>query len=107
MAKNVYSEDLLEKVSCSILGHTGKPFFQSLTQSMAEVLEVDCAFVGQLLPPGQVHTVSYYAHHQFLDNITYALAATPCEKVLEGDFMCFPKKVQPSFRKTITWSTWE
>ncbi len=65
---------------------TGGKFFHSLVKNLAAALSVDYAFVSEFCPDRtKVRTLAFWAGAQFKDNFEYAIAHTPCEKVLAGE----------------------
>jgi PAS domain S-box-containing protein len=69
---------------------TGPLFFESLVRTLAEVLGVRYAFIGELPPdnPGQARTLAVWADGRRAENFAYELSGTPCENVVE-ERTCF------------------
>ncbi len=90
----------LKHVVTSVPTTHGEDFFASLLQNLVEVFEFDYALIG-LLNPGEggevIHTIALYAHGKIVDNITYDLAGTPCENVLDKGLCVYPDNVQRLF----------
>lgn len=93
------SERLLQALVEGTSTSTGADFFHHLTQSLAEGLGVDYAFIGEVPPdaPDSVRTMSVWAKGGVGENIEYKLAGTPCENVVGKDACCYSDHVQQLF----------
>jgi PAS domain S-box-containing protein len=93
------AQDLILRVGRSIGAHTGQSFLRSLVTHLAQALDVDYAFVGELKRnlPGRVKTVAVLANGQVVDNFEYDLVHTPCENVMNGAACSYPSHVQKAF----------
>ncbi|GJL78950.1 MAG: hypothetical protein NPINA01_19390 [Nitrospinaceae bacterium] len=80
---------------------SGEKFLQSLVRQLARALKVRYALVGELTGDRKekIHTLALWSDGKFEKNLEYAKANTPCAKVLEGRFFCFPKDVKKIFPK--------
>lgn len=97
IAEHQRTEELFHTVAKRVSSCTGETFLQSLVYHLADVLEIEYAFVGMLVDPEQVRTVAVCAHGQIVDNFTYGLAGTPCQKVLEQETCIYPHNVCEQF----------
>jgi len=85
---------LLESTS----GVTGSDFFRGLARGLAQALDVKSGFVGILRPDRlAVETRAVWWDDGFIDNFEYALAGTPCERVVGAMACFFPRDVQALF----------
>ncbi|NEO86354.1 MAG: PAS domain S-box protein [Spirulina sp. SIO3F2] len=77
----------------------GNEFFQALIQHLAQVLQVQYAFITRCVdqPPTKVETLAFWMGTTFTDNFAYDLKDTPCEKVIYGDTCFYPQDVQQAF----------
>ena len=77
---------------------TGVEFFRSLVNQLTSVLNVQYAFVGELLPGGTgVRTLSVRAGGMIVDNFEYDLAGTPCENVVDQAVCFYADNIQARF----------
>jgi len=93
------AQGLILRVGRSIGAHTGQSFLRSLVTHLAQALDVDYAFVGELKRnlPGRVQTVAVFAKDQVVENFEYDLVHTPCENVMNGAVCSYPSQVQTAF----------
>ncbi len=78
--------------------HVGGKFFQSLVRNLAAALAMEYAFVSEFcLDRTKVRTLAFWAGDHFNDNFEYAIAHTPCEKVLAGELYHCSDKVAERF----------
>ncbi len=76
----------------------GGRFFDALVEYIGRRLGVDYVFVGALEPDRRhVRTRRIWFHDRMLDNLTYPIAGTPCETVLQHGFQAYPAGVQDCF----------
>ena len=100
-SQNQYRE-IFEKLAFVVRGtsaQTGEAFFRSLTYHLAKALDVKYAFIGKLIDSekGLVKTQALWTGSGYSESLTYEIAKTPCEKVLEGEWMSFSERVQQLF----------
>ncbi|MFW6359217.1 MAG: PAS domain S-box protein [Chroococcales cyanobacterium] len=95
------SEETLRNISLGVSAATGEAFFHLLVEHLAKALNVESAFVGELilsdLTPLHIKTVAVYSHGQTLNNFSYDLADTPCYRVINQQFCLYPEQVQAAF----------
>ncbi len=76
----------------------GGKFFDVLVEYVGRRLGVDYVFVGALEPSrSHVRTRRFWFRDRMMDNLTYPIAGTPCEKVLQYGFRAYPAGVQDCF----------
>jgi diguanylate cyclase (GGDEF)-like protein/PAS domain S-box-containing protein len=77
-------ETALREIAKTLSGNIGSAFFSELVLTLARVLGVEYAFIGELSPrqPDIIQTVAFCDHGQIADNIEYQLAPeTVCGSV--------------------------
>ncbi len=76
----------LREIVEGVEAKVGEQFFPALVQQLAKALGVEYAFVSEFCADrSKVRTLAFWAGDRFLDNFEYAIAGTPCEKVLAGE----------------------
>jgi formate hydrogenlyase transcriptional activator len=76
----------------------GDRFFPSLVRHLATALGVQYAFVSELSPDRRFfRTLALWGRGALRDNLTVALAGTPCEAVLTGEVAHHPRDLQALF----------
>ncbi len=93
------ADGLLRAVSAGTAAVTGANFFRELVRQVAAVLKVRYAFVSEFCGRSlsRVRTLAFWYGGEFIDNVEYDLAHTPCEAVLAGEVRCYPKGVASLF----------
>lgn len=81
--------------TCSVIGNE---FFNKLSQSLAQVFEVNYVIIGKTTGTNgeKVKTLAFWDGSNIAENFTYDLKGTPCEKVVNRGICYFPN-VQESF----------
>ena len=76
----------------------GEGFFHSLVKNLAKALGVEYAFMSEFCPDRtKVRTLAFWASDRLKENFEYAIAHTPCEKVLAGEIYHCADKVADRF----------
>ena len=93
------AEESLRAVTEATAAVTGLDFFRALTQCLASTLSVHYAFTAECtnLSRTEVSTLAYWGRDQFLDNVTFPLRGTPCEKVIGGEVCFYPRNTWSLF----------
>jgi len=79
-------ETTLRAISEGTAQSVGGEFFHSLVKNLATALGVTYAFVSEFcVDRTKVRTLAFWAGDHFKANFEYAIAHTPCEKVLAGE----------------------
>lgn len=75
----------------------GEDFFRSLTRTLA--LDVRYAMVGVIAENGDqvVETLAFWDTDTYLENFSYELAETPCERVTDSGTCVYPEDVKALF----------
>lgn len=64
---------------------TGEGFFDALVKHLARAIGTKCAWVTEWLPEeGHLRALSFWAGDSYIRNFEYAIADTPCERVIEN-----------------------
>jgi PAS domain S-box-containing protein len=90
------AESALRTIALGTASVTGEGFFQSLVQSLADSLGVECAFVTECLDSSarRVATLAFMRDGRFEDNFEYEVAGTPCERVVQGEICYIPDDLE-------------
>jgi PAS domain S-box-containing protein len=93
------AEESLRAVTEATAAVTGLSFFRSLTQCLAATLNVNYAFTAECtnVSKTEVATLAYWGKDQFLENVTFPLRGTPCEKVIGGEVCFYPRNTWSLF----------
>lgn len=91
------SENLLNAVIEGTSAVTGKDFFRSLVQHLAEGFGVRWVFVAECLPDLRARSLAFWDTKQFGEDFEYQLAGTPCLKVTEGRVCHVPDRLAEVF----------
>jgi len=92
------SDLTLRAITEGTAAEVGGQFFQSLVRNLAAALSVKYAFVSEFcVDRTKVRTLAFWAGDRFLDNFEYAIAHTPCEKVLAGEMYYCAEGVADQF----------
>lgn len=95
-----YPTHLLHNLVEGTASTTGDGFFRSLVRNVATALRVKYAFVAELNGEGsRVRTLAFWSGADFVDNLEFDIAGTPCERVLGGEMRHYPDSVQTRFPK--------
>ncbi|MEN3941913.1 PAS domain S-box protein [Prosthecobacter sp. SYSU 5D2] len=92
-------QDVVLKVSQAVSAGHEENFFQSLTRNMVEALGADGGMIARIHPEDRrvIETRALYLNGEFVDNLSYVLAGTPCEGVSLGYTCVFETAVQAQF----------
>ncbi|MGC4099566.1 MAG: sigma 54-interacting transcriptional regulator [Nitrospira sp.] len=78
-------EATLRAISEGTAQEVGEAFFHSLVKNLATAVNVKYAFVSEFcVDRTKVRTLAFWTGDHFKANFDYAIADTPCEKVLAG-----------------------
>ncbi len=88
----------LIEVTQGVSAAIGQEFFSSLVQHLTKALDVNFAFIGELLDPDTIKTIAVSAQSQIVENIAYPVINTPCHTVIEQrKTCCYPSNIQATF----------
>lgn len=92
--------EVLNNVASRISGQVGEDYFQALTRQLANALQVDICFIGEIMDGGRtVESISVVDQASDLSNFIYELEYTPCDGVIDGATCCYKNNVQTAFPK--------
>ncbi len=93
--------DLLRSIATSSSALYGERYFHSLTRYLTETLGMEFAFVGELARDREetVNIVGACFAGKTLDNFSYSLIDTPCQRIISRGACTYPRKVQKLFPK--------
>lgn len=94
-------EQTLNAILKGTAAQTGEDSFASLVQYLAEALQVNYAFVGELVGPGKeyVQTVAFWHVDKLAENFIYHLTDTPCSSVVGHEVRHYATNVAQQFPK--------
>lgn len=88
----------LREIVEGVEAKVGEQFFPALVQQLAKALGVEYAFVSEFCADrSKVRALAFWAGDRFLDNFEYAIAGTPCERVLAGELYHCREQVSDRF----------
>jgi PAS domain S-box-containing protein len=92
-------EEMLRNISLGVSTKTDKSLFQALAEYLTKTLDVEFAFIGELIPPEnqRVRTIAGFGDGQVIESFEYVLANTPCETVVEKQICIYPNQIQQRF----------
>ncbi|HEY9804946.1 MAG TPA: cache domain-containing protein, partial [Candidatus Obscuribacterales bacterium] len=93
------SKEALRLIVEGTASQTGDEFFRACVRYLAQVLQVKYAIVSEFVKPEQtkVRSLAYWVGSNWSQPIEYAIADTPCEKVLAGQPCYYATDVQTQF----------
>jgi transcriptional regulator with GAF, ATPase, and Fis domain/DNA-binding response OmpR family regulator/PAS domain-containing protein len=94
-----WMEEILLSIDESTAGVTGEEFLRCLVKRLATVFGFRYAFVGEVLLPVRncIKTLTMWEDGDYVENIVYDLAGTPCADVVGQKFCFYPKSVRQKF----------
>lgn len=92
-------EEILRDIASGMSVEVGKNFLPSLVEYLSKTLQVDYAYVGELVQPAAdtIKTQAVCNKGQVVDNFAYALSGTPCLNVVEQQLCIYPEAVRQLF----------
>lgn len=81
-------EAQLIDVAKALSSGTGETFFRSVVQHLAMAIDADLVIVGETMADQTVASLSMVQDGKLQPDIRYALAGTPCDKVLSQSDLC-------------------
>ncbi len=91
-------QQCLEQISQQIAGQTGQEFFDLLTRNLAEVLQVDCAYVAEVdARGGKARIVSCFGSDALFQGATFDLAGSPGADAASGRRCVYGERVRQAF----------
>ncbi|MHB8789713.1 MAG: hybrid sensor histidine kinase/response regulator [Desulfobulbaceae bacterium] len=90
-------QDALKEILAATANRRGEDFFRTLVTQIARVLNVRYALISELLNHETARTIALWNGKALGRNMSYALAGTPCAKVIGQGFCMYPDNVQQKF----------
>jgi len=76
-------QQALKNLALGVSTRTSEAFFQSLVQSLAKTLQVECAFIGEWISePDRMRTIALWADGAIAPNLECELERTKCREIL-------------------------
>jgi PAS domain-containing protein len=93
------TEDVIRNLAEGVAGESGASFFRSLVLSLAKSLDMEYAFVGEVVDPtlDRVRSLALCADGEILDKVEYDLPGTPCAGVIGRKLCCYEEGVRDLF----------
>src|ERR1700736_163060 len=90
--------ELIRVLNTGITSHTGTEFFRDLVRSLAQALNAATVFVSKIdVGRYEADILAMWAGGAFAPTSRFNLSATPCEAVLDGEIVAFPRRVAQLF----------
>jgi signal transduction histidine kinase len=88
-------------IVAGIAAKIGEEFFQACVRYLAEVLQIQYAFIAEFIDDEQprAKVLAIWAGEDFAPNFEYDLAETPCGIVYEKNLQIYPNSIQKLFPK--------
>lgn len=96
-----HEEDALKSIAVSFSSVTGEEFFNSISKYLVETLDVNMAFIGELVGDDTVKVIGGVHNGELIGPLKYELKDTPCENVFKQDECCYPVNVANLFPKDL------
>ncbi len=94
------AEDALKSLATTFSAASEKELFNEVSMHLAKTLDVDYAFIGELIEGAdRVRVLSCVGKGELIDPFEYDLADTPCANVMGQSICCYPSGVQQLFPK--------
>ncbi|HEX6848567.1 MAG TPA: sigma 54-interacting transcriptional regulator, partial [Chitinophagaceae bacterium] len=97
--QNDFAAGLLQKVSESTYGLTGKDFLVEITTKVAEILGMEYCFIAECANEDKtrLRTVAFVKGEKILDNIEYNTADSGCSMMMTGQPYFLPRGAKDLF----------
>jgi PAS domain S-box-containing protein len=96
------AEEALQSLATTFSAITGEEFFNKVSAHLATTLDMDYAFIGELIgKEDKVKVLGGFGKGQKLEPFEYDLADTPCENVMGQSLCCYPRGVSEQFPKDL------
>ena len=97
-------ERLVQDIARGVGAEVGESFFRSLVGHLAQVLEADLAFVGELagISHQLVRTIAVSAGGRSASDFEYELDGSPCQTIVGHDVCAYPSHVCERFPRDRT-----
>ena len=101
LTERIKAEETLETLVKGTVRHAGDEFIRNLVRDLAGTLDIKYAMIGVLTGENQerVKALTMWTDEGYRDEFEYALAGTPCERVLAQNNCLYLEDVQSEFVK--------
>jgi len=101
LIKNINKkENAIKELITSVYQKGGLPFMDAITLQLAKSLNANHVFIGEITDTKlSVQTLTHCMDGTLVDNFTYNLKDTPCERVYDGKVSVYPQDIQRLFPK--------
>ena len=89
--------ELLRSIVEATASSTGDDFLRNLVRRLAEAIAMRHSFVSEFRGGETLRTLAFWSDGQFVPNLEYELAGTPCEEVVGGKDCFIPSGVQAKY----------
>jgi PAS domain S-box-containing protein len=94
----IAEDSLLYALLRGVSSRSGDECFRVMVQSLAEAIGVKYAIVAEFLPETRsARSLAFWKGDGFAENVEWALAGTPCQRVIDGQFSHYPSGLQRAF----------
>ena len=94
-----WAEKSIEPCLQSIVRATGQEFFDQAAANLCVWLGAECVMIGRLVGGDRVKILSGTLDGREMDDGEYALAGTPCERVMHDGYLICPERAGAVFPK--------
>jgi PAS domain S-box-containing protein len=89
--------ELLRSIVEATASSTGDDFLRNLVRRLAEAIAMRHSFVSEFRGGATLRMLAFWSDGQFVPNLAYELAGTPCEEVVAGKDCFIPSGVQAKY----------
>ncbi|NET42462.1 PAS domain S-box protein [Okeania sp. SIO2B3] len=91
-------EEALRLIVEGTASYIGDDFFDACVRSLAQVLQLDYACINEFKEAEQkLYVRAFWSGNEVIKDISYFIAGSPCEKVLEGKICYYPHSLKQLF----------
>ncbi len=92
-------EDAIQSILSTGASLLGEDFFQEIVRQLVKVLGADYAFVGEIFTEksNMIKTISFFGDGEILENLSFEMLDTPCEKAITQIVCSFKSDVSSLF----------
>lgn len=92
-------ERTLRQLTMTVSASIGDTFFRTLVTALTSALEMEFAFIGELIRPDlrRVRTIAVYRDGQIIDNFEFDLKGKPCSDVVARTFCIYESGIRTTF----------
>lgn len=94
--------DVVQQIDNNTIEKIGDDFFQTMVNSLSNVLKADVVFIAELVEQQTVADTLYVSRTgKKSNNIRYNLKGTPCINIISNNICLYPNNVQELFPKDL------